>query len=88
MTTRDKAPSLFDAAILKPAIVASFVKLDPRTLMKNPVTKRTVKGWNSSAAGIVRDICCNGGNGRRFAFDPHRHARRLRHWQLGAPHFR
>jgi K+-transporting ATPase ATPase B chain len=37
MTTRDKAPSLFDAAILKPAIVASFVKLDPRTLMKNPV---------------------------------------------------
>jgi K+-transporting ATPase ATPase B chain len=37
MTARDKAPSLFDAAILKPAIVASFVKLDPRTLMKNPV---------------------------------------------------
>ena len=37
MTKRDKSPSLFDAAILKPALVASFVKLHPRQLMKNPV---------------------------------------------------
>ncbi len=37
MSTRDKSPSLFDAAILKPALVASFVKLHPRDLMKNPV---------------------------------------------------
>ena len=37
MSTRDKSQSLFDAAILKPALVASFVKLHPRELMKNPV---------------------------------------------------
>ncbi len=37
MSTRDKSQSLFDAAILKPAVVASFVKLHPRELMKNPV---------------------------------------------------
>ena len=37
MSKHDKQPSLFDAAILKPAVVASFVKLHPRELMKNPV---------------------------------------------------
>ena len=31
------AASNSEGAFLKPAIVASFVKLDPRTLMKNPV---------------------------------------------------
>ena len=35
---RDRTPvSLFDSALLVPAISASFVKLDPRTLVKNPV---------------------------------------------------
>ena len=29
--------SLFESALLVPAIKASFVKLDPRTLVKNPV---------------------------------------------------
>ena len=33
MSTRDKSQSLFDAAILKPALVASFTKLHPRELM-------------------------------------------------------
>ncbi len=37
MTKRDSSPSLFDGAILKPALVASFTKLDPRALAKNPV---------------------------------------------------
>ncbi|HLM14716.1 MAG TPA: potassium-transporting ATPase subunit KdpB [Reyranella sp.] len=37
MTRQDKSPSLFDAAILKPAVVESFRKLDPRELVKNPV---------------------------------------------------
>ncbi|MFZ5780309.1 MAG: potassium-transporting ATPase subunit KdpB [Pseudomonadota bacterium] len=37
MSKKDKSPSLFDAAILKPAIGASFAKLDPRELVKNPV---------------------------------------------------
>ena len=31
------ASALFDRKIVVPAIGASFVKLDPRTLMKNPV---------------------------------------------------
>ena len=33
----DRHASLFDAAILKPALVASVTKLNPRELMKNPV---------------------------------------------------
>jgi K+-transporting ATPase ATPase B chain len=37
MNNRDKSQSLFDAAILKPALVASVAKLHPRELMKNPV---------------------------------------------------
>ena len=37
MTRQDKSPSMFDAAILKPAVVESFRKLDPRELVKNPV---------------------------------------------------
>src|ERR1700693_6057252 len=34
---RTSASALLDPKIVWPAIVASFVKLDPRTLMKNPV---------------------------------------------------
>ena len=37
MSKRDKSQSLFDPAILRPALVASITKLDPRQLMKNPV---------------------------------------------------
>ena len=37
MSKKDKSPSLFDAAILKPALIASFTKLDPRALARNPV---------------------------------------------------
>ncbi|MEK7948997.1 potassium-transporting ATPase subunit KdpB [Luteolibacter soli] len=33
----NKAPSLFDKAIIKPAIGESFKKLDPRVMVKNPV---------------------------------------------------
>jgi K+-transporting ATPase ATPase B chain len=35
--TRAQSPSLFDPALVMPAIGASFRKLDPRTLAKNPV---------------------------------------------------
>src|SRR6266481_4226664 len=35
--TSARTRSLFDASILGPAIGQSFVKLDPRTLYKNPV---------------------------------------------------
>src|SRR5271170_4828516 len=34
---RTSASTLFDPAIVMPAIGQAFVKLDPRTLMKNPV---------------------------------------------------
>ena len=37
MSKRDKQPSLLDPAILKSALGASFAKLHPRDLMKNPV---------------------------------------------------
>ena len=60
MATRDKAPSLFDATILRPAIVASFVKLDPRTLMKNPVMFTVELVAVVATALMVRDIVVHG----------------------------
>ena len=36
-TQRRASAALFDAAILRPAITASFAKLDPRVMMRNPV---------------------------------------------------
>ncbi len=60
MATRDKAPSLFDAAILKPAIVASFVKLDPRTLMKNPVMFTVELVAVAATILMARDISVHG----------------------------
>jgi potassium-transporting ATPase ATP-binding subunit len=60
MATRDKAPSLFDAAILKPAIMASFVKLDPRSLMKNPVIFTVELVAVAATILTVRDIALRG----------------------------
>jgi K+-transporting ATPase ATPase B chain len=37
MTTKNQARSLFDAEILWPALLESFVKLDPRVQARNPV---------------------------------------------------
>jgi K+-transporting ATPase ATPase B chain len=56
MSTRDKSPSLFDAAILKPALVASFVKLHPRDLMKNPVMFTVELVALVATVLMVRDI--------------------------------
>jgi K+-transporting ATPase ATPase B chain len=39
-----KAPSLFDWKIAGPAIKGSFVKLDPRLMVKNPVMFVTLVG--------------------------------------------
>ena len=39
-----KAPSLFDAKIVGPAVVDSFRKLDPRLMIKNPVMFVTLVG--------------------------------------------
>jgi K+-transporting ATPase ATPase B chain len=46
-----KAPSLFDGKILRPAICGAFLKLDPRSMIKNPVMFVTLVGavlitWN------------------------------------------
>src|SRR5438876_7118709 len=37
MSNEKKKSSIFDPSLLRPAIVESFRKLDPRTLMRNPV---------------------------------------------------
>src|SRR5512143_2339144 len=37
MSARAKQLSLFDPAIVKPAVLSSFRKLSPRLVMKNPV---------------------------------------------------
>ncbi|GLS20635.1 potassium-transporting ATPase ATP-binding subunit [Labrys miyagiensis] len=37
MSSKPTAPSLFDAAIVLPAIKDAFIKLDPRLLVRNPV---------------------------------------------------
>ena len=56
MSTRDKSQSLFDAAILKPALVASFTKLHPRELMKNPVMFTVELVALVATVLMVRDI--------------------------------
>lgn len=47
-----KAPSLFDWSIAGPAIGASFRKLDPRLMLKNPVMFVTLVGAVLTTAGI------------------------------------
>src|SRR5580700_1562931 len=39
-----KAPSLFDWAIVGPALINAFKKLDPRVMIKNPVMFVTMVG--------------------------------------------
>jgi K+-transporting ATPase ATPase B chain len=50
------ARSLFDAAIVKRAILDSFVKLDPRTLAKNPVMFVVEVGSVLTTILFIRDI--------------------------------
>src|SRR5580658_10909810 len=47
-----KAPSLFDWDIVGPALVNSFVKLNPRLMIKNPVMFVTMVGAALTTAGI------------------------------------
>ncbi|HEX6838480.1 MAG TPA: potassium-transporting ATPase subunit KdpB [Polyangia bacterium] len=51
-----KQISLFDPAILKPAIVDSFKKLDPRTLARNPVMLVVAVGSLFTTGLLLRDI--------------------------------
>lgn len=48
-----KAPSLVDGAIIGPAIVGAFKKLDPRLLVRNPVMFVTAVGAALTTIGIA-----------------------------------
>jgi len=52
MTTHHKRSSLFDPAILAPAVVDSFKKLDPRRQVKNPVMFTVFAG-----AALTTGLC-------------------------------
>ena len=53
---RHEQASLFDPAILKPAIVDSFKKLDPRVLARNPVMFVVAVGSLLTTGLLVRDV--------------------------------
>jgi K+-transporting ATPase ATPase B chain len=56
MSIRNKSQSMFDSTILKPALVASFTKLNPRELMKNPVMFTVELVAVVATVLMVRDI--------------------------------
>ena len=56
MSKRDKPQSLFDPAILKPALLGSFTKLDPRELVKNPVMFTVEMVALAATVLTVRDL--------------------------------
>src|SRR5882724_2690257 len=56
------ASALFDPKIVLPAIGASFVKLDPRTLIKNPVMFVLEIVTMLTTIILVRDLVTGGGN--------------------------
>jgi K+-transporting ATPase ATPase B chain len=57
--------SFFDASLLKPAVIDSFKKLDPRALWENPVILVTEIGAALCTIVVARDI----GAGRFSSFD-------------------
>ena len=56
MSKRDKSQSLFDPAILKPALLGSLTKLDPRELVKNPVMFTVEMVALAATVLTVRDL--------------------------------
>src|SRR6185503_343278 len=48
--------SLFNAKLVRPALIVSFKKLDPRTLWENPVILVTEIGAVLCATVVIRDI--------------------------------
>ena len=59
---RTATATLFDPAIVVPAIGQAFVKLDPRTLMKNPVMFVLEVVSLLTTVILVRDIASGGSN--------------------------
>ncbi|WEX77869.1 potassium-transporting ATPase subunit KdpB [Sinorhizobium numidicum] len=62
MPSNIAAPSLFDPAILAPAVKAAFVKLDPRQLLRNPVIFVTEVVAAMVTAFFIRDLVSDGGS--------------------------
>jgi K+-transporting ATPase ATPase B chain len=61
-TTQKKTAGLFDRALLGPALRDAFVKLDPRTLAKNPVIFITALVSLLASILFVRDLATGGGH--------------------------
>ncbi|MES2489866.1 MAG: potassium-transporting ATPase subunit KdpB [Pseudomonadota bacterium] len=62
MTTQKNAPALFDRALIVPAIRDAFIKLDPRTLARNPVIFITALVSLLATVLFVHDIFGAGQN--------------------------
>ena len=63
MASRTSAPSLFDPAITRRAVVDAFKKLNPRTLAKNPVIFVTEVVSLGVTLLFVRDLVAGNGQG-------------------------
>jgi potassium-transporting ATPase ATP-binding subunit len=63
-TLRKQKPvsALFDSKIIVPAIGSAFVKLDPRTLIKNPVMFVLETVTILTTVFLIRDLVTGGGN--------------------------
>src|ERR1700741_2619089 len=59
---RSSASALFDAKIVVPAIGSAFAKLDPRTLIKNPVMFVLEIVTVLTTVILIRDLFTGGGN--------------------------
>src|SRR6202030_4180173 len=60
--------ALFDPKIVVPAIGSAFVKLNPRTLMKNPVMFVLEVVSALTTVILIRDLITGGGQGIGFEF--------------------
>src|SRR5205085_10071263 len=59
---RTPASTLLDPKIVLPAIGSAFVKLDPRTLMRNPVMFVLEVVTALTTVILIRDLVTGGGN--------------------------
>jgi K+-transporting ATPase ATPase B chain len=62
MSSKAAAPEMFDAPIIRRAVVEAFTKLNPQTLMRNPVIFVTEVVSVVVAVFFVRDLLAHNGN--------------------------
>jgi K+-transporting ATPase ATPase B chain len=60
MSTHHKARSLFDPEIIRPAVINSFKKLDPRYQIKNPVMFVVLIGSVMTTGLFIQSLCGRG----------------------------